>query len=198
MRAALQIFFYARTFKWCQGQVPLRTAASFTNISRMRASVRAGLQSLARPSRSAGSTSHLRMASTTADAPITSISSSSSSSSPTTNPAPGPPKPNSPFIVFDRSAKQLQRSRAALRSKGEASRLTDYIREEAAANLAERLLDVKRNFETIVDLGSGAGYLRKHLQSETTGTKKVILCDTSESALYRDVDEDAKYPCESS
>lgn len=133
-----------------------------------------------------------RAASTTPDP----ILAPSSSSTKTTNPAPGPPKPNSPFIVFDRGAKQLQRNRAAIRNNGQASRLTDYIRDEAAANLSERLLDVKRNFETIVDLGSGAGYLRRHLKHETTGTKKVIMCDTSESALYRDVDEDKKYPCE--
>lgn len=132
-----------------------------------------------------------RNASTTPESILT-----PSSSTKTTNPAPGAPKPNSPFIVFDRGAKHLQRNRAATRNNGQASRLTDYIRDEAAANLSERLLDVKRNFETIVDLGSGAGYLRRHLKHETTGTKKVIMCDTSESALYRDVDEDENYPCE--
>lgn len=136
-----------------------------------------------------------RMASTTTDGPGP-ISASATSSSSTMNPAPGPPKPNRPFTVFDRLAKQLQRDRAAKKQNGQTSRLTDYVREEAATNLSERLLDVKRNFETIVDLGSGAGYLRRHLQSEKTGTKKMIMCDSSESALYRDVDEDSNYPCE--
>lgn len=160
----------------------------------MKGAIRPACRSII--ARSYSRTSHVRMASTTTDGPGTTTSSSATSSSSTTNPAPGPPKPNSPFTVFDRNAKQLQRSRAASRQNGQASRLTDYVREEAAANLAERLLDVKRKFETIVDLGSGAGHLRRYLQSENTGTNKVIMCDSSKSALYRDVDEDASYPCE--
>lgn len=110
----------------------------------------------------------------------------------TTNPAPGPPKPNSPFTIFDRAAKQAQRSRAA--SRGEASRVTDYVRDEAAANLVERLYDVKRDFGTIVELGSGSGYIRKHLDAKRTGTGKIVMCDMSQEALDRDLDQDEKYP----
>lgn len=135
------------------------------------------------------------LASATASPPGASPSATSTASS-STNPAPGPPKPNSPFTIFDRSAKLLQRSRAAVRDGGEASRLTDYVRDAAAANLAERILDIKRDFPTIVDLGSGAGYLRRHLQPADSGTKKIIMCDSSESALRRDEADDAKYPCE--
>lgn len=76
---------------------------------------------------------------------------------------------------------------------GHASRETDYLREAAAANLSERLLDVKRDFETIVELGAGAGYLRRYLDAKVTGTKKIIMCDTSEAALHRDQDQDAEY-----
>lgn len=115
----------------------------------------------------------------------------------TTNPAPGPPKPNSPFTIFDRATKQTQRSRAATREGGETSRVTDYVRDEAVANLVERLYDVKRNFGTIVELGSGAGYVRKHLDAKRTGTSKVIMCDMSKEALDRDLDQDSQYPdCE--
>lgn len=61
--------------------------------------------------------------------------------------------PNSPYTIFDRQAKLKQRDRAAIRkpvdkhgkegdekSRGEASRQTDYVRNLAAENLAERLL----------------------------------------------------------
>lgn len=58
------------------------------------------------------------------------------------------------YNIFDREAKRLQRSRAALRRpvntsgsayeamsrRGEVSRLTDYVRDMGAMNLAERLL----------------------------------------------------------
>lgn len=46
--------------------------------------------------------------------------------------------PASPFIVFDRKAKLLQRDRAA--ADPERSRLTDYVKDEVAANMVDRLL----------------------------------------------------------
>ncbi len=111
----------------------------------------------------------------------------------TTSPKPGPPKPNTPYTIFDRAAKQQQRDRAATRrlpdsehagaegseGRGESSRLTDYVRQAVAENVAERLLDVNRKFPTIVELGSGAGYLRHHLDAKTSGTERIIMCDTS-------------------
>lgn len=106
-----------------------------------------------------------------------------------TGPAPGAPSgPNSPFTIFDRNAKKQQRSRAAQRRGGEASRQTDYLREAVAENLCERLYDIKRDFETIVDLGSGAGFIARHLDAERTGTKRIIMCDSSEAVLHRDDD----------
>lgn len=111
-----------------------------------------------------------------------------------TNPAPGPPKPNSPFTIFDRPAKVMQRDRAA--RKGEASRQTDYVRKAAAENVAERVLDIKRQFDTIVEIGSGPGYLRQFLDKEGTGVRKIIMCDTSREMLYRDEHLDGDYPFE--
>ena len=63
------------------------------------------------------------------------------------------PAPNSPYMIFDREAKRMQRSRAALRRpvdesgtayvderhRGEVSRVTDYVRDMGAMSLAERL-----------------------------------------------------------
>lgn len=127
---------------------------------------------------------------TTASSSVT----ESSSSSGTTNPAPGAPGgPGSPFTVFDRQAKLLQKSRAAKKNNGQSSRDTDYIRDAVTINLCERLYDIKRNFPTIVDLGSGAGNLVRHLDSKQTGTSRIIMCDTSESALHRDKHIDSRY-----
>lgn len=61
------------------------------------------------------------------------------------------PPPGTPFYVFDRYAKRMQRDRAAERSavkdgvvqpntRGEPSRLTDYVREFGAECLSERLM----------------------------------------------------------
>ena len=68
--------------------------------------------------------------------------------------SPSSKPPPMAYNIFDREAKRLQRSRAALRRPvntsgsayedmsrcGEVSRLTDYVRDIGAMNLAERLL----------------------------------------------------------
>lgn len=46
----------------------------------------------------------------------------------------------SPFRLFDRNAKQIQKDRAALREAGARSRTVDYVREEVADRLFERVL----------------------------------------------------------
>lgn len=45
-----------------------------------------------------------------------------------------------PFQVFDRRAKQLQKNRAAAREDGSRSRTVDYVRDEVADRMLERLL----------------------------------------------------------
>jgi NADH dehydrogenase [ubiquinone] 1 alpha subcomplex assembly factor 5 len=54
----------------------------------------------------------------------------------------GPFNPHSvgPFQVFDRHAKRLQKDRAAARDGGARSRTVDYVREEVAERLIERML----------------------------------------------------------
>ncbi|KAH8927934.1 S-adenosyl-L-methionine-dependent methyltransferase [Atractiella rhizophila] len=88
------------------------------------------------------------------------------------------------FRVFDRNVKKLQRNRAA--RKVQNSRTCDYLRDEIAERLVERLGDVKRKFETVVDYGSGPGHLVKFLDPETT--KKIVMVDSAGVALYRDHD----------
>ncbi|KAI3617658.1 hypothetical protein CBS9595_003567 [Malassezia furfur] len=118
-------------------------------------------------------------------------------------PTNSPPSPA--YTIFDRDAKERQRTRAALRApidehgqrdesrRGEPSRQTDYVRDMGAESLAERLL---RHYPTIVELGAGAGHLRKFLDAEGTGVQKLIMCDTSAALLNRDKADDAKYPYE--
>lgn len=86
------------------------------------------------------------------------------------------------FQVFDRQVKQLQKDRAA--SNAEESRTVDYLKDEIAARVADRLLDISRDFHTVVDLGSGCGHIVKHANKDMM--KKLIMCDMSETALNRD------------
>ena len=86
-----------------------------------------------------------------------------------------------PYQVFDRHAKRLQKDRSVARDGGARSRTVDYVREEVADRMIERLLDIKRKFSTILDLGSGPGHLSKLLEPETT--TKVVLLDSSRT-LY--------------
>ncbi|OBZ89759.1 NADH dehydrogenase [ubiquinone] 1 alpha subcomplex assembly factor 5 [Choanephora cucurbitarum] len=89
-----------------------------------------------------------------------------------------------PFQVFDRHVKLLQKDRAA--SDVEQSRTVDYLKDEIAARVADRLLDINRDFDTVVDLGSGCGHIVKHATKNMM--KKLIMCDMSEKALLRDKD----------
>jgi len=98
------------------------------------------------------------------------------------------PSAVSPYRVFDRTAKQIQKDRTAIRNGGERSRVVDYVRNEVADRMMERLLDIKRKFDTIVDLGAGAGHFSKLLEPDKA--RKVIMIDSSEQMLNRDPDNE--------
>jgi NADH dehydrogenase [ubiquinone] 1 alpha subcomplex assembly factor 5 len=100
----------------------------------------------------------------------------------------------SPFQVFDRHAKRLQKDRAAARDGGNRSRTVDYVRDDVANRMIERFMasiysaqlsynlaetdqDIKRNFSSVLDLGSGSGHFAKLLESDQT--KKVTMLDLS-------------------
>ncbi|KAI0089255.1 S-adenosyl-L-methionine-dependent methyltransferase [Irpex rosettiformis] len=93
-----------------------------------------------------------------------------------------------PFQVFDRNAKRIQKNASVTKDNGETSRVVDYVRDEVADRMIERLMDIKRKFNTILDLGSGPGHFSKML--DTTNTEKVVMFDSSEKLLYRDPDSD--------
>lgn len=46
----------------------------------------------------------------------------------------------------------------------------------------------------IVELGAGAGHLRHHLDANSSGVEKLIMCDMSEAMLHRDAHLDAQFP----
>ncbi|CUA70261.1 hypothetical protein RSOLAG22IIIB_00614 [Rhizoctonia solani] len=98
----------------------------------------------------------------------------------------------SPFRLFDRNAKRIQKDRAALRESGERSRTVDYVREEVADRLFERVLDIKRRFPHILDLSAGSGHFTKLLDSDVTD--RVTMLDMSLQSLNRDPDSEFPLP----
>merc|ERR1711939_996596 len=56
--------------------------------------------------------------------------------------------------VFNRHTKYLQRERAAANT--ERSRQVDYLKDEVAMRLSERLLDINRHFDHVLDLGANS------------------------------------------
>ncbi|KAG6850925.1 hypothetical protein H0H93_006751 [Arthromyces matolae] len=93
-----------------------------------------------------------------------------------------------PYQVFDRSVKNIQRDMAATRDGGNRSRTVDYVRDEVADRMMERFLDIKRNFNSILDLGSGPGHFSRLLESDKT--KKCIMVDASKATLHREPDSE--------
>ncbi|EWC44026.1 hypothetical protein DRE_01378 [Drechslerella stenobrocha 248] len=81
----------------------------------------------------------------------------------TTGSKPAIPRPSPPagLQIFDRAVKRLQRDRAA--SNASESRNVDYLRDEVADRLVERLYDINRSYEHVLDLGAGACHLARAL-----------------------------------
>jgi len=84
----------------------------------------------------------------------------------------------SSLVVFDRNAKVAQRERAVRNL--ELSRVTDYVRNNVAESMVDRLLDIRRRYSTIVDLGAGAGYIARHL--EPGMCDRVLMCEASRAS----------------
>ncbi|KAG6856792.1 hypothetical protein H0H87_000760 [Tephrocybe sp. NHM501043] len=93
-----------------------------------------------------------------------------------------------PYQVFDRNVKRIQKDQAATRDGGARSTTVDYIREEVADRMMERFLDIKRKFNTVVDLGSGPGHFSKLLESNKAN--KSMMIEASEKTLHRDPDSE--------
>ncbi|RAL15507.1 uncharacterized protein BO97DRAFT_468417 [Aspergillus homomorphus CBS 101889] len=109
--------------------------------------------------------------------------------------------PGNPVMeIFNRRVKHLQKDRAA--HNVEESRKTDYIKDEVAMRLCERLLDIKRDFPQVLDLGANSCNIARALTtpmpdpaSETGGTLEPLASrishltciETSAGLLNRDM-----------
>ncbi|KAK9472411.1 S-adenosyl-L-methionine-dependent methyltransferase [Dipodascopsis tothii] len=108
-------------------------------------------------------------------------------------------EPNANFMqVFNRGVKRIQRDRAAV--DVETSREVDYLRDEIADRLVDRLLLISRQHDVLLDFGSGAGALERAMMSDREDptakedlqrrTGRVVMAEMSEKLLYRDADPD--------
>ncbi|RXG52780.1 NADH dehydrogenase [ubiquinone] 1 alpha subcomplex assembly factor 5 [Armadillidium vulgare] len=80
--------------------------------------------------------------------------------------------------VFDRNAKFLQRERSA---SMEDHKVFDYIKEEVGYRLADRILDIKKDFGEGLDLGCGKGFVSRHIMD--VSLKKLHMGELSPSLL---------------
>lgn len=80
--------------------------------------------------------------------------------------------------VFDRKAKRKQKNRAAL---AENVAVYDYLKDEVAERMVDRIGDVARYFPMALDLGCGRGHLSKYLTKEQVGT--LVMSDMAENML---------------
>lgn len=57
----------------------------------------------------------------------------------------------------------------------------DFLKEEIGYRLSDRVLDIKRQMGTCVDLGSSKGYVTRHLTGHSV--KKIIATEMSPAML---------------
>ncbi|GAD96697.1 conserved hypothetical protein [Paecilomyces variotii No. 5] len=108
--------------------------------------------------------------------------------------------PGNPTLeVFNRKVKHLQKERAG--QNVEQSRKVDYLKDEVATRLCERLLDIKRTFPNVLDLGANSCNIARALTAPnpdpespsspplSTKISKLTCVDTSPALLYRDADQ---------
>ncbi|KAI2466088.1 S-adenosyl-L-methionine-dependent methyltransferase [Annulohypoxylon bovei var. microspora] len=103
--------------------------------------------------------------------------------------------------VFNRRTKWLQKERAA--ADVEHSRVADYLKDEVAIRLCDRLLDIKRSYPKVLDLGANSCNIARALTRENpdpdspapttdplaTRIGHLLAIDSSETLLYRDADQ---------
>ncbi|PHH76653.1 hypothetical protein CDD82_3896 [Ophiocordyceps australis] len=103
-----------------------------------------------------------------------------------------------PFQVFNRRTKWLQKERAA--SDPERSRQADYLKDEVAARVSERLLDINRHFARVLDLGANSCNLGRALVRDnpdpdpskpsspplSSRISELVAAESSKTLLYRD------------
>ncbi|XP_064399063.1 arginine-hydroxylase NDUFAF5, mitochondrial-like [Halichondria panicea] len=80
--------------------------------------------------------------------------------------------------IFDRQAKRKQKNRAAL---AEDAATYDYLRDEVASHVVDRVADVTRYFSAALDVGCGRGHVAKVMSGDLIGS--LYQCDMAEQAL---------------
>ncbi|KAI1148613.1 S-adenosyl-L-methionine-dependent methyltransferase [Nemania diffusa] len=102
--------------------------------------------------------------------------------------------------VFNRRTKWMQKERAA--QDVENSRISDYLKDEVALRVCERLLDIKRHYPQVLDFGANSCNIARALTRKNPDTNPdtpvsdpiatkighLLAVDSSESMLYRDAD----------
>ncbi|KAI1811013.1 S-adenosyl-L-methionine-dependent methyltransferase, partial [Poronia punctata] len=102
--------------------------------------------------------------------------------------------------VFNSRTKWLQRERAA--HDAENSRVSDYLKDEVASRICDRLLDIKRQYPRVLDYGANSCNLARAMtiqnpdtNPETPNSEPVakrighlLAVDSSHEMLYRDAD----------
>ncbi|KIW15254.1 hypothetical protein PV08_05299 [Exophiala spinifera] len=111
--------------------------------------------------------------------------------------------PGAPTLqIFNEKVKYLQKERAG--SNAEYSRKTDYLKDEVARRLVDRLLDINRQFPRVLDLGANSCNIARALSQppmiapdgEAEGNKiplsarvqHLVCAETSPATLHRDDD----------
>ncbi|KAL9114988.1 MAG: hypothetical protein Q9227_001232 [Pyrenula ochraceoflavens] len=96
--------------------------------------------------------------------------------------------PGAPTLeVFDHHKKHIQKERAV--SQLDQSRRTEYLRDELASRLCDRLLDINRQFPNVLDLGANACNIAKTIASSSdlqSRISRLTCAETSSSLLNRD------------
>lgn len=94
--------------------------------------------------------------------------------------------------VFDRRAKSMQKTRAALYAGNSEY---DYLKEEINRRLLDRLEDVyAHQFEVVMEMGSGSGESTISVLQDREDVKMLIQVDPSFRLLTRDVMHPETHP----
>ncbi|GAP85564.1 putative NADH dehydrogenase [ubiquinone] 1 alpha subcomplex assembly factor 5 [Rosellinia necatrix] len=104
------------------------------------------------------------------------------------------------YEVFDQRTKRLQKERAGHNAEG--GRVSDYLKDEVAMRVCERLLDIKRHYPRVLDFGANSCNIARALTRENPDpnphvpisepiARKIghlLAVDSSPTMLYRDAD----------
>ncbi|MFH4984192.1 hypothetical protein AB6A40_010901 [Gnathostoma spinigerum] len=82
--------------------------------------------------------------------------------------------------VFDREAKRKQRNRASISTDYD---VCQYVKDEFAYRVADKVFDITKFNEVCLDLGCGSGHIAPNIIKENVGV--LIQCDMSEGMVRR-------------